>query len=114
MKQDISIVRGTTAAFGIVINDAAGNPFVLEPGQVLVFGLKKRPKDDERVLIKKFTNRVEDQYYLELSAADTADLEPGKYFYDVGLQHGNNVFYNIIEASAFDIKPNITELGDGA
>jgi len=115
MKQDLSIVRGTSNVFGLVVTDADGDPFIIESGQVLVFGVKKRPKDEDRVLIKTITHSVDDgTYYLELTPADTADLEPGKYFYDVGLQHGANVFFNVIEASVFEIKPNITELGDGA
>lgn len=114
MKHDLSIVRGTTAAFGITVTDAEGDVFTLETGQVLVFALKKRPKDEERVLVKQIRNTAGVQYYLELTPADTADLEPGKYYYDVGMQHGENTFYNIIEASVFEIKPNISELGDGA
>ena len=112
--QDIEIVRGTTNTFGITLTDAEGKFFTLESGQVLVFALKKRPKDVERVLVKKVTNRVEGVYYLEITPEDTADLETGKYFYDVGMQQGSDVFYNIIESSVFDIKPNISELGDGS
>ena len=112
--QDIEIVRGTTNTFGITLTDAEGKFFTLESGQVLVFALKKRPKDVERVLVKQITSKLDGEYYLELSPGDTAELEPGKYFYDVGLQQGETVFYNIIEASVFDIKPNISELGDGS
>lgn len=114
MKHDLSIVRGTSNSFGITVTDAEGDVFTLETGQVLVFALKKRPKDEERVLVKPITHAVNGEYYLELTPADTADLEPGKYFYDVGMQQGVNVFYNIIEASVFEIKPNISELGDGS
>lgn len=114
MKHDLSIVRGTSNSFGITVTDAEGNVFTLETGQVLVFAIKKRPKDEERVLVKPITHTVNGEYYLELSPADTADLAPGKYFYDVGMQHGESIFYNIIEASVFEIKPNISELGDGS
>lgn len=115
MNHDISIVRGTSNVFGLVITVPNGDPLVLEEGQTVVFAVKKKPKDDERVLVKKVTHSVADgTFYLELFPADTAELDPGKYFYDVGLQHGDSVFYNVIEASVFEIKPNISELGDGA
>lgn len=114
MKQDLSIVRGTSNSFGITVTDAEGELFTLERGQVLVFALKKRPNDEDRVLVKQITSVVNGQYYLEFTPPDTADLEPGKYFYDVGMQQGDYVFYNIIEASVFEIKPNISELGDGS
>lgn len=113
MKQDISIVRGTTNAFGINVTNADGEPFTLENGQVLVFALKKSPKDKNRLLTKKITSQVDGAYYLELAPEDTLQFDPGKYFYDVGLQHGSTVFYNVIESSVFEIKPNISELGDG-
>ena len=66
MKQDLSIVRGTSNSFGITVKDADGKVFTLETGQVLVFALKKRPKDEDRVLVKKIINIVNGEYYLEL------------------------------------------------
>lgn len=113
-NQYISIVRGTTNSFGIAVTDEDGTPYTLETDQVLVFGIKKKPTDLERVLVKTITHTVNGEYYLELTPADTRDIEPGKYFYDVGMQQGESVFYNVIEASVFEIKPNITELGDGS
>lgn len=113
-NQLISIVRGTTNAFGIKVTDDEGKEYTLESGQVLVFGIKKKPTDMERLLVKTITNTVNGEYYLELTPADTENIEPGKYFYDVGMQQGESIFYNIIEASVFEIKPNITELGDGS
>jgi len=109
----IEIVRGTTNAFSIAVTDKNGAPYTLETGQVLVFGLKRHWNSEDRVLAKKITGTVNGEYYLELTPADTADLEPGKYCYDVGLQHGSYVFYNVIEPSIFIIKPNVTKLGDG-
>lgn len=108
----IEIVRGTTNAFGISVTDKDGNPFQLEAGQSLVFGLKRRAQGEERVLIKTITNTIDGEYYLELQPDDTCHLEPGLYFYDVGLQHGKSIFYNVIEQSDFVIKPNVTKCGD--
>lgn len=114
MAHDISIVRGTSNVFGIEIVNANGEPFVLETGQVLVFAIKKRPKDADRVLVKTITHSVNTgTFYLELFPSDTEDLEPGRYVYDVGLQHGESVFFNVIEASTFEIKPNVSKCGDG-
>lgn len=114
MSQNISVVRGTSNSFGIAITDSEGRPYTLETGQVLVFALKRKPKDEERIMVKQITVTVNGEYYLELTPADTMDLECGKYYYDIGMQHGAYIFYNVIEASVFVIKPNITELGDGS
>ena len=112
-NQYIAVVRGTTNVFGITITDDYGRLFTLESGQVLVFGVKRKLNDEERLFVKPIKNSVNGEYYLELAPADTASLECGKYYYDVGLQHGASVFHNIIEASVFEVKPNITKLGDG-
>ena len=114
MAQPLEIVRGTTNAFSLAVANANGAPYTLEAGQVLVFGLKLGKTDEERVLVKQITHTVNGEYYLELAAADTVDLESGRYYYDIGLQHGESLFYNVIEASPFTILPNITKLGDGA
>ena len=114
MGQKLSLVRGTTGLFGIVVKNPDGSPFMVIDGQTLVFALKKRPDDEERLIVKKVTNQVEPGvYYLELNVSDTEDLEPGRYFYDVGLQWGATAFFNVVESTEFDIKPNISKLGDG-
>lgn len=115
MTQNLSMVRGTNGAFGIVITNPDGTPFMLIDDQKVIFALKKRPKDEERLIVKTTTNQVEDgTYYLELFPEETLKLEPGKYFYDVSIQWGSTGFFNVIEASEFLLKPNISELGDGA
>lgn len=115
MGNQLEIVRGTTAAWGLAVTDQeTGNEYTLESGQVLVFAIKREKTDTERLLVKKITHAVNGEYYLELTPADTADLEPGRYWYDVGLQHGNSVFYNVIRADVFTVLPGVTQLGDGA
>jgi hypothetical protein len=52
--------------------------------------------------------------FFELSPEDTIGLFPGRYYYDVGLQRGEDVFYNIVEQSEFLLMPNVTKRGDGA
>ncbi len=114
MKQRLEIVRGTTNVFGIDVRDEEDRPYTLETGQILVFGLKKKLSDAERVLVKQMTHTVNGEYYLELIPEDTINLDAGLYYYDVGMQHGASIFYNVIEASEFNILQNVTELGDGA
>lgn len=114
MKQPISIVRGTTNAFGISVVDEDGNPVTLKEDEVLVFAVKENPTDQSRLFTKKITNVAEGDYYLELTPEDTLYIDSGRYFYDVGLQKGTTIFYNVVEASLFEIRPNITELGDGS
>lgn len=122
MSYQLEIVRGTNNAFGIAVKDENGAAYTLEVDQTLVFALKPDPlnpnmknqtaDEDGRVLVKPITRTVNGEYYLELVPSDTANLLPGRYFYDVGMQQGGTVFYNIIKASPFMILPNVAKLGD--
>lgn len=112
MRQDISVVRGTNNVFGLVVTNADGSPFKIADNQVLVFGVKKDCNNAKCILLKKILHTVEEgTYYLEIVPSDTCELDTGRYFYDVGLQEGENTYFSVIETSVFEIKPNVTELG---
>lgn len=108
--QPIAIVRGTTNSFSIGIEDIlTGEPYTLETGEVLRFGVKRRPEDAECIFTKEITEADEDGCYpFTISPSDTLELDFGRYWYDVGLQDGT-AYYPIIAASPFDIAWNITE-----
>lgn len=108
--QPIAIVRGTTNSFSIAITDEdTGEPYELEAGEVLRFGIKRRPEDAECIITKEITEADEDDSYpFTISPSDTLELDFGRYWYDVGLQDGA-AYYPIIAASPFDIAWNITE-----
>lgn len=112
MAQKIEIVRGTTNTFQIAVTDAEGREYALVSGEKVVFGIKKNPEDDEAIFVKTITKGIDGIYVATIEASDTEDLDPGKYFYDVGLRSGDK-YYNIIEPSTFMILPNITRWGDG-
>lgn len=112
-QQTLSIIRGTTNTFGITLTDEYGSPCELEEGQEIVFGVKKSPKDADCIFIKRTTGLVDGAYCFTIDPSDTIDLEVGKYYYDVGVQHGESIYYNIIESSTFNLEQNITKLGDG-
>lgn len=111
MKQPLAIIRGTTQVVNISVNDPGGGAYKLTAGEVLRFGVKRKPEDpDSECVIKKeltAENLDDNVYVLTLLPADTRDLPFGSYFYDVGLQSGNN-YYNVIECSDFVIGYNIT------
>lgn len=111
MKQDISIIRGTTNSFVIHVEHDDG-PFSTSSGQRVVFAVKKNIMDKTPILIKKLTTFINPgDYWLGIEAWDTVDLLPGKYYYDVCLvSDNNNSLYNIIEPSEFIIKPSVYEL----
>lgn len=115
MSKRLEIVRGTNCSFGVTAYNADGTPLHLLGDTKLVFAVKKNPKDKGRLIVKTTVNSVEEGvFYFELFPSDTLNLPPSKYYYDVSMQQGTGNFFNIIEATEFIIKPNISELGDGA
>ena len=111
-KQPLSIVRGTTNSFSVAITDEeTGEPYELEAGELLRFGIKKNPKDDEYVLVIDITETNEDgEYAFTILPSNTISLPFGSYYYDVGLQSGA-AYYNVIPASPFEIAYNVTKWG---
>lgn len=110
MAQKIEIVRGTTNTFQIGVTDADGNSYVPETGEKLVFGIKRKPTDIDLVVVKVGEVIGEGLFKVKLNPEDTAEIECGKYYYDVGMDNGTD-FFNIIKPSPFDIIPNITSKG---
>ncbi len=110
MKTDIEIVRGTTNTFEILVKDALDVPYVLSTNEKLLFGVKKNPKDSEYIFVKTVTVGENGVYTVVVKPEDTENCDYGRYFYDVGIQSESN-YFNVIEASIFHIKENITYWG---
>lgn len=111
MKQPLTIIRGTTQTITIAVKNDDGTAYTLADGETLRFGVKRHPEDaDSLCLVKKSLTAASldnGLYILTLLPSDTKDLPFGNYFYDVGLQSGNN-YYNVIECSDFIVAYNIT------
>lgn len=111
MKQDISLARGRTYVFELAVNDADGEPYILQDGETLIFGIKRLYSDPIYRVKKIITPEMmfEDGLYeLELEPKDTLRLPIGDYCYDVGLQSGKD-FFEVIEYSKFSLTKNVTK-----
>lgn len=114
MQTDVEIVRGTTNTFEITLTNANGEPYILGSGEKLLFGVKKNHSDKEYIFVKTVRNCDDDngKYTVTIHPEDTELCECCKYYYDVAVQSGDN-FFNVIEASFFHIRKNITCRGCG-
>lgn len=111
MKQPLSMIRATTQSIMIALKNDDGDKYTLAEGEKLIFGLKHYPEDQECVLSKTLTSADDDgegNYVLFLNPEDTANLDFGCYYYDVGKQSGT-AYHNVIECSEFHLTYNITE-----
>ena len=113
MVQAIEIVRGTTLPMILEITDANGSLYSLGTGERVLFGVKKEPKDESPIFfLTAAAQGATGQYAITIYPEHTQELEPGRYWYDVGLESGGD-YFNIIEPSGFTILPNITSKGAG-
>lgn len=111
MKQDISLARGRTYVFELEVNDANGEPYILQDGETLIFGIKRFYSDPIYRVKKIITPEMmfEDGVYeLKLEPKDTLRLPIGDYCYDVGLQSETD-FFEVIEYSKFSLTKNVTK-----
>lgn len=109
---DIKMIRGTSRTFEISVTDADGNPYTLQDGERVIFGVKKQTTDEELLVCKVVTECTDGVCRVELDPVDTVDLALGRYYYDVGLESGED-YYIIVETSVFNLAANVTKWGDG-
>lgn len=107
-RQTIKIVRGTTNSFSVQITDG-DQPYQLQSGEIIRFGVKSLPTNTAYIFSKTVTQANEDdEYVFTISPTDTASLDFGSYWYDIGLQSGAD-YFNIIPASPFEVAYNVTK-----
>lgn len=106
----IEIVRGTTLPINITVMDESNKLRSLADGEKIIFGIKRKESDKDPIFSKVATKDIDGTFNVTITPDDTANLDYGKYFYDVSLQSGEN-FFNIIEASPFIIRINVTYRG---
>lgn len=83
---DIFLTRGDSASFSVCVTQPDGAEYRLEPGDAMVFTVK-RSTDDARHVIQK------DGPLFSIDPEDTNGLDYGEYQYDVQLTRarGNRV-----------------------
>lgn len=114
-NHELHIVRGRSCSYALPVKlRETGEDYILKEGESLIFAVKHNAEDNEAVLTKPLTHRVDGGYYLELAPEDTAHLEPLWYKYDVALQSGTTVLYTVIYPSDLRVIAGCAELGDGA
>jgi hypothetical protein len=119
MRHDLEVVRGTTNTFELHLTGPDGEPYDLTKPETLVFGVKADKRDAECIFAKPVrmiqnSDGTNSHYFLELMPKETWLLQPGIYYYDIGLWEPgeDDNFYNVIQASKFTVLPNITTMGD--
>ena len=106
--KNITMVRGDTLSFGIVIKDDEGHPLDIESAY---FSCKKNLEDEEFLFQKSLgagITKIDDgKYSVRIAPSDTSGAEVGKYFYDCQIGKNGDVF--TILRGIFVIEWEVTE-----
>lgn len=98
----ITIIRGDTGKFTINILDIHKSAYSLEPGDSILFTVKKDTSDTAEILIQKSGTEI------VLEPSDTKEIPYGVYKYDVEVTLANGDVNTIIPASDFIIMGEVT------
>ena len=112
MAQVLEIYRYRSDTLRVTVTDANDTPYTSASGEKFLFGVKRKLTDKVPAVVvvsEKCENGVVD---FVLKPDTFASLEPGKYFYDVGMESGSVDYFPIIDTEPFELKANVTKRGD--
>ena len=102
---EIKIYHGTSYTRSMKIIDSNNDPYVHEQNDIVMLTVKHNILQSDYDIQKTASYDAEtDTYTFEFTPEDTENLMPDRYYYDIGLQNGND-FYIIVPMSNFDILP---------
>lgn len=105
MNNVIDIPQNRIFKTEIVIKDGEED-YILDDGEVLIFGVKINPLFSEYKLKKELTaenkNPSGSGYILTLSTQET-NIDTGSYFYDVALKRTDGELEMIIDSTLFKV-----------
>lgn len=92
-EKTIKMTRGDTKGFNFAVKDKSGTIQALD---AVYFSVKENPDDDTYVFQKSLGDGVtqlsDGGYYVKIAPADTADLDKSKYYYDLEITIGDDVY----------------------
>lgn len=102
----INLTRGDYAAFSIGMQDATGEPYTLQEGDVLYFTVKKNTKTEEIIFQKVF--EYGDEPIVEIENQDTQNERYATYVYDCSLVKPGTRPDTFIGPANFVLTPEVT------
>lgn len=110
----ITTQKGRTISLVISVDDADNEPYTLESGDKIRFGVRN-VSGGNKLIYKELTSsdEVDGEYPLTLTPENT-NIAVGRYLYDVSLQTSDGDLYDIVPADYFIVKDSVTFKGDSA
>ena len=104
--QNITMIKGDTVMFNVVIFDDAGNAVEVDEAY---FTCKKNPETSNTLFQKRLNSGIiqEDKLMVvRIAPNDTQNADVGNYYYDLQLVIGDDVFTALI--GTFTIEQDVT------
>ena len=109
MHNELRIERGTSQMLALTVYYEDGTDYIPQEGDVLRFGVKLDKNQSTYDIIKTGSYDTDAQeWIINLTPSDTAELEFGRYYYDIGLQTSEGEYYMVVKASWFWVDTAIT------
>jgi len=108
-KNHIDLRRGRSVLIEAPLCYKDKSPIELENGDIVRFAV--RSSADGELLIDKTMIAANGKVSLTLTPADTASLELGNYYYDIGIDFLDGTFYDLVEWAEFDLLPSASQDG---
>lgn len=92
-EKTIKMTRGDSRGFNFIVKDKSGTVQELDAAY---FSVKENPDDENYVFQKTLTDGItqlsDGGYYVKIEPDDTKDLAKQKYYYDLELNIGDDVY----------------------
>ena len=102
--QHLELYQGNSVYITVLLTDENDNPYQLETGDKLIFGVKRNKNSSSFVIKKTLTSADElnGQYTFSFTPEDMS-ISPCRYYYDVGLQFSDGGFKTVVHPSRFRV-----------
>jgi hypothetical protein len=108
IKANLIIDQGTDFSAVIDVTDTSDNAFNLT-GYSVAGQMRKNYASSAATTFVASQNGTSGQIALSLSSSETADLEPGRYLYDVEIRSAANTVTRVVEGIV-TVTPGITRI----
>jgi hypothetical protein len=103
-NDNVMLTRGDNADIVVTIYDMSGNVYTLQPGDVLVFTIKKNCITEDIIIQKDISS----DSIIHMTPEDTNELAYGSYWFDVQLTMNGGEVYTVIEPHKFNVAKEVT------
>ena len=109
MKNVICAAQNRIFSIAVQILDD-DEPYKLQSGERIVFGVKKHPANSEYIISKELTSSnydTETNVYITTLSSGEMNIDAGIYYYDVALRYPSGELEKVIGCNEFRVEDSV-------